>query len=404
MANPVTYARLQIWHSSLRQAMDHPTGIGLGLYQYLYPRYSVPVEGQIARYSMRAQTAHSEYLQMAVELGVASLPVFAWGVVILGRRVRQTLKRRLHREQRGLVVGATGALLAILVHAAVDSPLHEPALAILLTVCASFILIAQRLTGAVAATPCMRLETRYSRWVWASVGMVAVAGLSVGVVRFGLAWMAFQAGSEALAQQDLQKAIAAYETAVTLDPGKALYHSSMAAAQYQVYRTSHDQRAVHVALEQLQKAVALNPLDGRLVGLLGGLYRSLAMLPDTGMRQQGWLHLAQQAFEKAAELEPHNPFHHLELGRVLWQLGQIAQAEAAVRHAVDLEPNFLPGRDWLAHSYLRSGRVEAAQREYQQIRERQMRYLQSPKDPVEENYLKVDLKPLEAALQKEIGG
>jgi O-antigen ligase len=404
MANPVTYARLQIWHSSLRQAMDHPMGIGLGLYQYLYPRYSVPVEGQIARYSKTAQTAHSEYLQMAVELGVASLPVFAWGVVILGRRVRQTLKRRLHREQRGLVVGATGAMLAILVHAAVDSPLHEPALAILLTVCASFILVAPRLAGAVAATPCMRLETRHSRWAWACLGAVAVASLAAGVLRLGLAWMAFQAGSEALAQQDLQTAIAGYETAVTLDPGKALYHSSMAAAQYQVYRTSHDQRAVHTALEQLQEAVALNPLDGRLMGLLGGLYRSLAMLPDTRTRQQAWLHLAQQAFEKAAELEPHNPFHHLELGRVLWQLGQTAQAEAAVRHAVDLEPNFLPGRDWLAHCYLRSGRVEAAQQEYQQIRERQTRYIQSPKDPVEENYLKVDLKPLEASLQKDNGG
>jgi hypothetical protein len=49
---------------------------------------------------------------------------------------------------------------------------------------------------------------------------------------------------------------------------------------------------------------------------------------------------------------------------------------------------------------VQSGRVEAARGEYQQIVERQQRYAKWPKDPVEESYLKVDIKSLKTVLQK----
>jgi O-antigen ligase len=404
--NPVAYTRLQIWQSSLRQVVDHPFGGGLGLYQYLYQRYSVPVEGQIARYGKTAQTAHSEYVQMVVELGAASLLVFAWGVVVLSRRVNQTLKRRLHRQHRGFLVGTAGAIVVMLVHAAVDSPFHEPALAILLALCAALILRAYRISVDSETTPTIEINSPGSRWVWAGVGTIAVAGIGMVVLRVGFAWMAFEAGSNAFAQQRFPEAIAHYETALSLDPGKALYHSSMGAAQYQIFQRTHDERTGRIALAELEEAVALNPLDGRLEGLRGGLYRSFAVSQEAGndavvkADAQRWLHLALQALQNAVELDPHNPFHRLELGRVLRQLGKMESAEASVRDAVALEPNFLPGRDWLARHYLQSGQVEAARQEYQQIVERQQRYVKWSKDPVEASYLKVDVKSLEATLQK----
>lgn len=404
--NPVAYTRLQIWQNSMRQVVDHPFGGGLGLYQYLYQRYSVPVEGQIARYGKTAQTAHSEYVQMAVELGAVSLLIFTWGVVILGRRARQTLKRQLHPEHRGLVVGAAGAIVVMLVQAAVDSPFHEPALAILLTLCAALILSAYRISAGSEINPSIRLDTPRSRWLWAGVGTIAIGGLGIVVLRLGLAWMAFEAGSTAHVQQRYPEAIGHYEAALRLDPGKSLYHSSMAAALYQVFLRTHDERTVRVALGELEEAVALNPLDGRLEGIRAGLYRSLVPPQgagndaDVSTGEQPWLQLALQALQRAIELEPNNPFHRLDLGRVLRQLGKTESAEASVRDAVALEPNFLPGRDWLARYYLQSGRVEAARQEYEQIVERQQRYSQWSKDPVEESYLKVDLKSLETALKK----
>jgi hypothetical protein len=38
-----------MWHSAVRERWDHRAGIGLGLYQFLVPRYLFPVEGQSAR-------------------------------------------------------------------------------------------------------------------------------------------------------------------------------------------------------------------------------------------------------------------------------------------------------------------------------------------------------------------
>ncbi|MGH2621015.1 MAG: O-antigen ligase family protein, partial [Anaerolineales bacterium] len=184
VANPVGYARWQMWQSAVREMMDHPSGIGLGLYQYMVPRYMFPVEDQIARYGRVAQTPHNEYLQMGIELGVVSILVFGWGVVLVVREAASVLKQRLKRWQRGVVLGVSGAMAAILVHAAVDSNLHEPALAILLTLCAGLVLSAQRLTGRVAEPPrVVSLPTHRSRLLFAGLGLSVVGILAVYVVR-----------------------------------------------------------------------------------------------------------------------------------------------------------------------------------------------------------------------------
>ena len=81
--NPVTYVRWQMWQGALRQMIDHPFGIGLGLYQYTYPQYAFPVEGEIARYGNTAQTPHNDYLQMGVEMGWSAVVVFVLVVIVV---------------------------------------------------------------------------------------------------------------------------------------------------------------------------------------------------------------------------------------------------------------------------------------------------------------------------------
>jgi hypothetical protein len=82
-ANPESYARWQMWISAIREMTDYPFGIGIGLYQYTYPQYAFPIEGEIARYGKVAFTPHNEYLQMGVELGVAGMAIFLWGMASL---------------------------------------------------------------------------------------------------------------------------------------------------------------------------------------------------------------------------------------------------------------------------------------------------------------------------------
>ena len=409
VANPVGYARWQMWQSAAREMTDHPFGIGLGLYQYMVPRYMFPVEGQIARYGRVAQTPHNEYLQMGVELGVASVLIFGWGLVLMVREARAALRQRLRRWQRGVVLGVSGAMAGILVHAAVDSNLHEPALAIVLTLCAGLVLSARRLTGRVIEpSGFVSLGPPRSRLLWAWLGVLVVGMLAVHVVRLGLAWTVHESGSRAAGRQDFPKAITDYRTAIALDPGRALYHSSLAAVYFQVFEQTRDGAAVQTSLDELRAAIALNPLDSRLLGLLGHVYASLASSMTIRGNQSGaqetqrmvWLRAAVSAYERAVALEPFAPFYRLELGRLSLALGDHETAEAHVRRVIELEPNFLPGREWLARLYLQSERVDEAGREYREILERQRRYADWNKSDFEERFMKADVTALAAELKR----
>jgi Tfp pilus assembly protein PilF len=401
--NPLGYARWQIWHSSVKAMIDSPLGAGIGLFQYIYPRYAVPVEGQIARYGKMAQTAHNEYLQMGVELGVISLPIFLGGVVLVVRDAKWILNRRLHRWQRGLVVGLSGALAAFLIHAAIDSSLHEPALAILLTVFVGIILAIRRMFVRDSA-PRRMLSIR-PRLITSLAGVCVIMMLSVPTVRFGFAWMAYEAGSRDLQNRDLAAAIAKYQTAIALDPGKALYHSSLGAAHFSMFQQTHDRQSAQSAVEELETAMELNPLDGRLSGLLGHVYvnfaSSLPRMPPTqpAARQPiSWLRAAKVAYERALELEPFAPFYLLELGHIYHALGNYKAAEICMKRTIQIEPNFLPGRQWLTNNYLQTGRTVEADRQYQEILIRRQRYASSPKDATESRFLSVDLITLAAML------
>lgn len=399
--NPVTYARVQIWQSSVRAMADHPFGMGIGLYQYGYPSYALPVEGEITRYGKVAQTAHSEYLQMGVELGAVSLLVFCWGVVLVVREARSVLQERLTRWQRGRLVGLVAAIAATLVHAALDSNLHEPALAILLTLCVGIVMSARRISQR-RSEPLRTVPLR-SPTIWAGIGVLLIGVLAVPVVQMGLAWTFFEAGSQAFAKQDFSKAVVAYRRAIALDSGKALYHSSMAAAYFKVFERTGEAQAAQTSAEELRLAMALNPLDGRLPGLLGRVYTSLAQAgPAPGLpgeQRDLWLQ-ASVAYERAVELDPVTPFYRMELGRLFLLLGDREKAEASVRQAVDIEPNFLPGREWLAKLYMEGGRLDAADREYREILERQQRYVHWAKNPLEARFLRADALALATALER----
>jgi hypothetical protein len=406
--DPVGYARWEMWQQSIRLMADHPWGIGLGLYQYFYPQYAFPVEGQIARYGKVAQTPHSEYVQMGVELGIVSIPLFCWGIILVARESAALLRQRLWRWQRGAVLGMSGALAAVLTHAAVDSNLHEPAIAIGLTLCVGLILAARRMSKCPSESArVVSTQSRRFRLMWAGGGLLVAMWLTVCAVRLGLAWLAYDSGSVALTHKDYDRAIGEYRRAIELDFGKALYHSALAAAQFHVFEGTGDRARALAAVSELETALTLNPLDGRLSGLLGHVHARLASVsipPSLGAsateREQrlAWRRAGLSAYEQAIRLEPFNPFHRLEAARLYLAVGYPERAEASVREAIAIEPNFLPGREWLARRYMQSARIEAAMQEYREILERQRRYAGWNKDAFEEQLLRADVAGLAAEL------
>lgn len=405
--NPVSYARWQMWQGATAQMVDHPLGIGLGLYQYTYPLYAFPVEGEISRFGKVAQTPHNDYLQMGVEMGTGAILVFGTGIVLVIRELMRVLQSRLRRWQRSLMVGVGGGVIALLVHAVLDSSLREAALAILLVLCAGLIVSVGRLTrrgsGAVYVIP---IRSRLA-WGIGAACLIMVAG--VEVTRMGVAWMKFDAASRRAIAGETIAAIEGLKAAIKLDPGKALYHHGLGSVYAREFQDTRDGHAFQLAHAEFKAATELNPLDGRLFGLLGQLYVSAAQAsssPTTSDEQQkAWLRAAVQAYERATHLAPFSAIYRYEQARLYWMLGERSEAERRAKEAEDLEPNFLPARALLARLWVHAGRVDEARNQLQEIQARQAQFKQWNKNSFEQAFLNVDVVPLRAAVgEKDIAG
>ncbi|MCW5780177.1 MAG: O-antigen ligase family protein [Nitrospira sp.] len=399
--NPVSYARWQMWQGAVAQMGDHPLGIGLGLYQYTYPLYAFPVEGEIARYGKVAHTPHNDYLQIGVEMGVGALIAFLIGIGLVMRELVQVLRSRLSRRQRSLILGIGGASLSLLVHAALDSSLRESALAILLVLCAGLIVSAARLIN--RGTDAIYVIPIRSGLVWGMSTACLLLLLSAEVSRLGMAWLTFDAASRRAVAGETDAAIQGLKNAIALDPGKSLYHHGLGSVYARAFDASRDKEMFRLAHEEFKEAIELNPLDSRLLGLLAQLYVSAAHTASISggldEQQQAWLRAALRVYERAVRLAPFSAPYRYEQARLHWMLGERAAAEEQAREAERLEPNFLPARALLAQVWVDAGHIDDAKRELQEIQVRQARYDQWNKNNIERAFLNVDVAPLRAAVE-----
>ena len=405
--NPVAYARWQMWQGALRQMIDHPFGIGLGLYQYTYPRYAFPVEGEISRYGKVAQTPHNDYLQIGVEMGLGAVLVFGFGVVMVGRQLMSVLRGRLRRWQRSLMVGLSGGGVALLVHSAFDSSLRESAIAILFILCSGLVVSAGRLPRNEAGS--LHVIPIHSRMMWgigaASVLLVVV----MVVVRLGLAWMTFESASRHAMAGETVAAIQGLRDAIALDSGKSLYHHGLGSVYARSFETTGEKQAFQNAHAEFKKAIELNPLDSRLLGLLGQLYVSAAQAPHTSAisneQRRVWLADGVQAYEQAIQLAPFSAMYRYEQARLHWMLGERREAERRAKEAEVLEPNFLPARALLVQLWANAGRENEARSQLHEIQARQARYTQWRKNSLDQAFMNVDVAPLRTVVrEKEVAG
>jgi hypothetical protein len=401
--NPETYTRLQMWNHALSEMFDHPFGIGLGLYQYAYARHAIPMEGQIIQYKKVAQTPHSEYLQMGVELGFAGLLLFLLGLGVVACEVVRLLRQRLIWWERSIVGGCAAAAVVVLSHAIVDSNLHEPAIAIVLCVVVGILFSIDRLRGTANVQEfVIRLPNRF---LWGTMGLLLVCGIITVVVCLGAAYLAYESGLQFARVDKGELAIERFRVAVSLDPGKSLYRSALAGAYFHEYERKGDGNAAQQAIQELHTAMALNPLDGRLPGLLGYVYSALAVhvqraeVPGATQRRE-WSALAVEAYEQAARLEPYSYGHQYQLARLSAASNGSERAALWLHRVIELEPNYLPARELLARLYHKLGRVQDAKDQYDEIVDRRARFASQVRDELEKQFLAVDPSQLAADLER----
>lgn len=116
-------SRIDVGRDALNIVRDYPlTGTGAGSFASTYPMYD---SGKVG--SWYYKYAHNDYLQFAGEFGLPALAMLA-GIVLLSlwHAARAQLMRR-SQLMRGLGCGVLMAIVALLIHTAVDFNLQIPA-------------------------------------------------------------------------------------------------------------------------------------------------------------------------------------------------------------------------------------------------------------------------------------
>jgi tetratricopeptide (TPR) repeat protein len=218
----------------------------------------------------------------------------------------------------------------------------------------------------------------------------------------GVAWTKFDAASQRAMAGEIDAAIAGLKVAVAMDPGKALYHHGLGSVYARTFEASRDKQAFQLAYAEFTRAIELNPLDSRLLGLLGQLYVSAARVPvpsTASMDQQKfWSRAAVEEYERAIQLAPFSAMYRYEQARIYWMLGERSDAERRAREAENLEPNFLPARALLARLSIEKGQVGQARNQLHEILARQARYKEWNKSSLDQAFLNVDVAPLRDAV------
>jgi O-antigen ligase len=385
--DPYAYTRLEIWKDSLKRVADHPWGVGLGMYKYLSFEYRFPVESDVARYGKRAESAHNEYLQMAVELGVAGLLIFLVGAGVGGKVIREALAGPLEGWERGTVVGLAGGVLGILGHASVDAVFHEPAIVFLLVLSVGLIVVMGRLKSP-HLFPARRVAWPY-RPVRVALILVLALCLALLTIRPALAWYVFEEGEREMSSGQADRALNWFTWATRIDPGTTAYHDAVGHAAYTLYRRTGDIQRLGQTMESLRVGLELNPLDARLAHRLGALFVLLAAQAPAGPDRDSLRANAITFFRQAIQLDPYSPFNYLEIGTLHRIEGRVQEAMGWLRLATTWEPNFLPARVMVTELALEGGQREAAVAEYAEILKIQQRFKGRVLSNLERQYLEI---------------
>ena len=140
----------------------------------------------------------------------------------------------------------------------------------------------------------------------------------------------------------LNEALAAYQTVLKINPDKAAAYTNIGVVYYQSGK--FDQ-----AVQQMQKALALDPKDAETHYMLGATYVQQQKLDD-----------AETSFNQAIELKPDLAAAYTGLGNVQLARKNFADAVKTLQKATDLQPD--QAEAWLAlgQAYVGQGDKTAA--------------------------------------------
>jgi O-antigen ligase len=349
--DPYNYARKEVWLGSLHVIADSPLlGVGFGQFFHVSKRFTLPVDGSVARYLKRAQMAHNEYLQHIAELGIPiALLLFsllAYLVYLIWKRADMASPGcRCFHEAAVLTAVGVGS------HALVDNCWTIPVTASSLVVLA----LADPL-------PLSKNESRY-RWTKPQLAFAAVAILvlyvfSTAIPATGLYYN--DLGHRAYDRDDFATAERYHLAAIRVVPNYSLFLDNLGMVYLQQFTENKDPKLLAQAKQYFHRAIEVSPqsLDPH-IHMETVLVRSLTGDPvhDREINRE-----IIQVDTELLNIDPFVPFPRKNLATAYYSVGQFDHALLELRKAIDYEPNYVPAYLQMAAWYSEHDDAVASQR------------------------------------------
>jgi len=343
--------RLALWHHTLGIIRDHPFGVGLGNWQYMYPAYA---RGDHVNVTASPLRPHNDLLWIAAELGLPGLLAYLAILFVAGRLCWDLLNGSDFPTR----TAALGLAVVVLAHLG-DGMFNFPRERIASACCFWFGL------GAIARIHADRFPNpatypRRSRVLGSGLGiLLLLAGLGMTVKRLAydrhhlhvfygerrgdwhtvineaqrarkygpLRANTFIALGRALYRTgDLAGAQEAYETALYLHPNSLNAYNNIGI----VYRRTGQ---FDKAIVALKKALHLYPGFPEATVSLGNTYRDMGRWDD-----------AITTYQEALGQDALFPQIHYNLGKIYHRKGDLLGAQNSYLAALKSDPNYAPAR------------------------------------------------------------
>lgn len=346
--DPYNYARKEIWLGSIHVIAHNPIlGVGFGQFFHISKRYTLPVDGAVARYLKRAQMAHSEYLQHMAEHGIPAtllmLSLFAYLVFLAGKRAEKSWPEyRMFQEAAILTAFGVGA------HGLVDNCWTIP-----VTTSALIVLSLGDLMP-------LRKKAREIKLSPAGVALAGVAAaliyvFSTAIPALGLYYN--DLGHLAYDRSDFSGAERLHLKAIRFIPDHPLFLDNLGMVYLQASIDLKQPRLLENARTYFSRAIEASPqaLDPH-IHLETVLIRQLSGDPS---RDKPIYQDILNCDTELLQIDPFIPFVRKNLASAYYNLGNPEEGFRQIATAINYEPNYVPGYLQLASWYGERGDTES---------------------------------------------
>ncbi len=315
--------RVNNWRDCLKIVREFPVfGTGLGTYEYVYPRYKTILAPE------RWEHAHNDYVEGAVELGLAGMALAVYIIASFYLLMFRSLGHRRSLGPRLLGIGGMSGVTAMLIHSLTDFNLHVGANGFFFALIFGFSIAAAHMrpggegngtllkVGEVISPEKGRIS------LLAAVAVIFILVSAFSVLNAGADLLFRMANGQTNEGKDLLAGKAGIlEKASALSPLDGRYHFALGNIDLSLGRKEE-------AVRDYSKAVSLDPVNGEYLQMLG-----------VSLEGAGKSVLADRYMRLGVEYDPTSAWRHKNFALWLLSKGRMEEGKAEMRTAISLDPS-----------------------------------------------------------------